>query len=251
MSQFITLTNEYYEILIPEYLEEFGFQVLEYSTKKLKEYQEFFKNETYGEKIKGAFFTNRNDFIVRIKRLDKDAKPPSWSKGCFYGGESQILLDINNLTYSNFCILAHESFHLLFKKNIYEKNKWNRIIWLDEALANNFDGETEEKINSGEFEKIIRYYSNKKDLPKMKDLEFKKGNIKTNGYDGYDLFKIVGRYLIETNTKDELLNYINTKEKIKQDGYTILDVALKYFKEKYGIINIGGYNEEYKNNRKR
>lgn len=249
MSQFITLTNKYYEILIPEYLEEFGFQVLEYSTNKIKDMLEFFKKETYGEKIKGAFFTNREDFIARIKRLDKDANPPMYAQGCFYGGEIQIL--INNTKFKNaFYALPHETFHLLFEKFVYGKKAYNRVIWLDEALANNFDGLIEEKINSGEFQKIIRYYSNKKDLPKMNELRVKK-IYNYNERDEYDFFRIVGRYLIETNTKDELLSYINTKEKIKQDGYTILDVALKYFKEKYGIINVGGYNEEYKNNRKR
>ena len=250
MSQFITLTNDYFEIFIPEYLERFGFQVLEYSTIKIKEYVRFFKKETYGEKIKCAFFTNRDDFVTRIKKLDKEANPPSWAQGCFYGREIQIL--INNMKFKDiFYTLSHETFHLLFKRFVYEKNNWNRFVWLDEALANNFDGTTEEKINSGEFEKIIRYYSNKKNLPKMNVLDFAKGTIKTENYNGYDFFRIVGRYLIETNTKDELLNYINIKERIKRDGYTILDVALKYFKEKYGIINIGGYNEKQKNNRKR
>ena len=69
----------------------------------------------------------------------------------------------------------------------------------------------------------------------MNDLEFSKGNIKTEDYNGYDLFKVVGRYLIETKAQDELLKYINDKSKVISDGNTILEVSLKYFLEKYNL----------------
>ena len=69
----------------------------------------------------------------------------------------------------------------------------------------------------------------------MNDLEFSKGNIKTEDYNGYDLFKVVGRYLIETKTQEELLKYINDKSKVINDGNTILEVSLRYFLKKYNL----------------
>ena len=65
----------------------------------------------------------------------------------------------------------------------------------------------------------------------MNDLSFSKGNIKTNDYNGYELFKIVGRYLIET--KEDLLGYINDENKVLMDGNNILKDSLYYFCDKY------------------
>lgn len=50
MSDYILITNNYYEIFINKSLEKYGNEVLEYSTNKLKEYLNFFKEESYGEK---------------------------------------------------------------------------------------------------------------------------------------------------------------------------------------------------------
>lgn len=230
MDNYITIENEYFEIFIPESLKDYGYEVLDYSTNKIKEYLNFFNESEYGEIIKGAFLISREDFIKRIKMLDSNANPPSWAKGCFYGGETQILLDIDN-PYNMFSTLAHETFHLLFKKFVYEKNNMNRIVWLDESLAGNFDGSTQELIDNGNFKEIINNLLNNKKLPIMNDLDFSKGNIKTDNYNGYELFKVVGRYLIET--KENLLSYINDENKVLMDGNDILKDSLNYFHNKY------------------
>lgn len=230
MKNYITIENEYFEIFIPESLKDYGYEVLDYSTNKIKEYFNFFNELEYGEKIKGAFLISREDFIKRIKNLDSNANPPSWARGCFYGGETQILLDIDN-PYNMFSTLAHETFHLLFKKFVYDKNNMNRIVWLDESLAGNFDGSTQKIIDNGEFKEIVYNLLNNQKLPIMNDLSFSKGNIKTNDYNGYELFKVVGRYLMETN--EDLLGYINDENKVLMDGNNILKDSLNYFRNKY------------------
>lgn len=68
----------------------------------------------------------------------------------------------------------------------------------------------------------------------MSDLSFEKGNIVTKEYNGYDLFKVVGRYLIET--KKDLLTYINDTDKVIKDGDKILEDSLNYFMIKYNIV---------------
>lgn len=235
MKNYITITNDYFLILIPAALKNYGEEVLNYSTDKLKEFLSFFKEQSY-EKIKGAFLTNHDDFIARIKEVSapNSSLPPKWATGCFYGGETQILLDENN-PYERFNILAHESFHLLFSKFVYEKNNIDRIVWLDESLASNFDGSIEKLIKANTFKNIIIKLMNNNKLPKMNELSISKGNIVTKEYNGYDLFKVVGRYLIETKTKDDLLNYINDKEKVINDGEKILEESLNYFILKYNL----------------
>ncbi len=231
MDDYIILENEFFEIFVPDSLKDYGNQVINYSTNRLIEFLDFFKEESYITKIKCSFFLNRDDFFKRIKQINAEANPPSWAQGCFYGGEIQILLNPQNI-YERFYTLAHESFHLLFKKFIYERNNMDRIVWLDEALAGNFDGTTEKLIERGKFCEIILKAKKNLKLPKMSDLSFSKGNIKTEDYNGYDLFKIVGRYLVETKSKDELLKYINDKNKIISDGNIILEESIKYFSEK-------------------
>lgn len=233
MKNYITITNDYFEILIPSSLKNYGEEVLNYSTDKLKEFLSFFKEQNY-EKIKGAFLINHDDFIDRIKEVSfpNSSLPLKWATGCFYGGETQILLDENN-PYERFNTLAHESFHLLFSKFVYEKNNIDRIVWLDESLASNFDGSTDKLIKANTFENIIIKLINNGKLPKMNELSFSKDNIITKEYNGYDLFKVVGRYLIET--KNDLLNYINDKEKVINDGEKILEESLNYFILKYNL----------------
>lgn len=236
MKNYIIITNDYYEIYLPESLREFGKDVLKYSTDKIKEYLRFFNEESYGEKIKGAFMVNRDDFISRIKEVTNPnvTLPPEWATGCFYGGETQMLIDENN-PYEKFYTLAHETFHLVFTKFVYEKNNHDRVVWLDESLAGNFDGTTENLLRDGKFKDIIINLLKNKNLPKMNDLKFSKGNIITKEYNGYLLFKIVGRYLIETKNKVELLDYINDLNHVIEDGDIILNESLKYFSKKYEI----------------
>lgn len=234
MEKYITIENDFFEIFIAESIKEYGLEVIKYSTDKFVDFLHFFNEESYGSKIKGAFFTSREDFFQRIKEIAPGSTPPSWAQGCFYGGEIQIYLHPQHI-YDQFCTLAHESFHLLFQKFVYEKNHRNRIVWLDESLAGNFDGTTDELIENGEFLKIIMKLRSSQNLPKMNDLEFSKGNIKTEAYNGYELFKVVGRYLIETKSKDELLKYINDIKKIVDDGNFILEDSIEYFSLKYDL----------------
>lgn len=236
MKNYITINNDYFEILIPSSFKNYGEEVLNYSTDKIKEFLSFFKEQSH-EKIRGAFLINHDDFIDRIKEVSapNSPLPPKWATGCFYGGEIQILLNANN-PYEKFNTLTHEGFHLLFSKFVYEKNNIDRIVWLDESLASNFDGSTDKLIKDNIFENIIIKLMNNSKLPKMNELSFLKGNIVTKEYNGYDLFKVVGRYLIETKTKNNLLKYINDKEKVINDGENILEKSLNYFILKYNLL---------------
>lgn len=234
MKNYITLKNDYFKVNIPESMKDYGNNVLKYSTNKLKEYLKFFNKDSYGKKIKCSFFIAHEDFIDRIKKLSPEAIPPSWATGCFYGEEIQILINQKNIN-EKFCTLAHESFHLLFQKFIYEKNNIDRIVWLDESLAGNFDGTTDKLIKNKKFIKIILDLKNNLKFPKMSSLDFSKENIITMNYNGYDLFKVVGRYLIETKNNKELLEYINNTNKVLNDGDIILEESIKYFCDKYNL----------------
>ena len=160
--------------------------------------------------------------------------PPNWATGCFYGGEIQVLIDKNN-PYEKFNTLIHETYHLLYNKFITTKYNISRIVWIDESLASNFDNTTENLIKNNEFKELVLKLLKKNPLPIMSEISFDKNNVVTKEYDGYDLFKIVGRYLIETKSNEELYTYINDIDRVIKDGENILEESLKYFKEKYKL----------------
>ena len=70
-------------------------------------------------------------------------------------------------------------------------------------------------------------------MPNLNDISFLKNNIKTKKYNAYDFFHIVGRYLVETNSKEELLKLYWSEKRVLQIGNHILMDSLRYFKEKY------------------
>ena len=231
--KFTTLENEYYIIYCPEYLAEDLKPILEFSTTMLKENLSFFKEETYGKKIKASFFDNREDFVNRIHELAPNGNPPSWATGCFYGGENQILIKNGNIN-ERFHTLAHESCHLLFSKFIY-KNYKERLDWLDESFAASFSGELYNIINNNEFVDLVKLYVNREDLPNMNDIRMNKGNVLTKEYNAYHFFRIIGRYLIDTNTDKELLELFNNEERCLELGPTILKTSIDYYKNKFNL----------------
>lgn len=227
------LKNEYYEILFPSKYEEDIKEILEYSTNKLIENLNFFNKESYGKVIHASFFDEKSEFLSRIHELDKNANPPDWAKGCFYGEENQILFEKDNIK-NRFYTLAHESCHLLFSKFIYNNYK-NRVVWLDESFAASFSGEIDEEQKNGRFKEIVKKYINYGSLPNMNEISFENNNIKTNEYDAYDFFHIVGRYLIEIYSKEELLSFYKDEEKVLKLGENILIESLMYFKQKFSL----------------
>ncbi|UKI27405.1 MAG: hypothetical protein L6V91_01885 [Bacilli bacterium] len=60
--------------------------------------------------------------LIELKKylFPNSSLPPKWATGCFYGGETQILLDENN-PYERFNTLAHESFSFAIFLNLSMK----------------------------------------------------------------------------------------------------------------------------------
>lgn len=233
MKNYKNLKNEYYEIIFPDKYEEDIKEILEYSTNKLIDNLKFFNQVSYGQVIRASFFDKKDAFFSRIHELDKNATPPDWAKGCFYGGESQILFEENNIKI-RFYTLAHESCHLLFSKFIYNNYK-KRVVWLDESFAANFSGEVEKEMEDGRFIKKVRRYLNCNLSLNMNEISFKNNNVKTEEYDAYDFFHIIGRYLFEVYSSEKLLDFYKDEKRVLKFGESILCESLLYFKQKFSL----------------
>ena len=67
MEKYTIIKNAFYEIFIPESLQEYRNEVIKYSTDKLEEFLCFFKEENYGQKIKASFFWMVQIFLTELK----------------------------------------------------------------------------------------------------------------------------------------------------------------------------------------
>lgn len=182
-------------------------------------------------KVKASFFVEREDFIshIKTKMSPVDELPPEWATGCFYGGESQVLVnpcDEKDVDRRRFTLL-HEAIHLYIQKALYDKFEIERIVWFDEALAGFLDRHSENFSikNWRDLALKVKPIANGFDMNRLNDFSI----VKTAEYDGYDMFLLIGKFMIETNLIGKFLEIIKTNpEKIKEEGRTILQKAVAY-----------------------
>ncbi len=79
------------------------------------------------------------------------------------------------------------------------------------------------------------------ELPNLNDIKFENNNVKTDIYDAYDFFYIVGKYLQETMSKNELLSLFMDEEQVFMLGNTVLNDSFDYFANKYKLSNSKSY----------
>ena len=182
-------------------------------------------------KVKASFFTKREEFLEHIKSLDDNADVPEWATACFYGGESQILInpddeaDMNRRKYT----LLHEAIHLIIQKSVYDKYRIDRIVWFDEAFACFLDCHIENILQKEleETAKKLKHLAENFDMNKLNDFSL----IKTQEYDGYDMFLLIGKYIFDNNLQKEYVEILKSNPiEMKAIGRNILMKAVKHSK---------------------
>lgn len=211
-----------------EQLEEFIKKSLKLVDDRLSLVNFIFEEDEGVGKLKASFFTEREDFVNYIKSIANGHEPPSWATGCFYNNEIQTLVNINIEKDVNKKIhtLTHEMVHLYMQNLIYNKYKIARIRWFDESYACYIDGQRI-KINKQELKQICE------NLKQLGDFDMNVlddvSNVKTNNYNGYDMFLLIGKYIFENNLEKQYVNdLITNPKKIREIGKTILTKAIEY-----------------------
>lgn len=126
MEKYITLENDFYEILISESLKDYGEEVLKYSTNKLKEYLFFFKKENYGTKMRGSFFLTRyRIFLIELKSYLLKQILLVGHKDVFIVEKYKYYL-ILKMFMKDFVLLLMNRFTYYFKSLYMQK-----IIWIE------------------------------------------------------------------------------------------------------------------------
>ncbi|MGN1227402.1 MAG: hypothetical protein ACI4TX_02040 [Christensenellales bacterium] len=223
------ITTKDYIIKYEPELEDFVQKTLSWAEKKKVEFYKIFNcKETDINVLKASFFINRENFVNYIKDISNGCTPPSWATGCFYNGEIQVLVDIEN-TETQMHTLAHETVHLFFNKTIYEKYNIERINWLDESFAVYLERNPDDILNE-DFLRMTEYLDKIADGFDMATLaDYNK--IKTKEYNGYDMFNIIGKYIFETKQEQKYLELIKKdRNEVLRIGKYILREAIDYIK---------------------
>ena len=224
------LITKHYIINYEPELQNFIEKTVSHAENKRLEFNKLFKcdEEDIGS-IKASFFINRDKFVEYIESVSGGMRPPAWATGCFYNGEIQVMVDLNNPEVK-MNTLAHETLHLYFDKKIYEKYNIDRVNWLDESFAVYLDGNPDE-LSKEELIKMVDYISRISEGFDMAILaDYNK--VKTKEYNGYDMFNLIGKYIFDNNLEQEYLELLKTdRNKIVEIGKTILQVVIDYFKE--------------------
>ena len=121
--------------------------------------------------------------------------------------------------------LLHETVHLYFDNCIYHKFDIQRVRWLDESYATYLDGTTSE-IQLQDLKNICQNVNIENfDMNSLDDIK----KVKTEQYNGYDMFKVIGYYIFNQHIEKELLDTLKANyDKTRLIGKSILKKSIDY-----------------------
>lgn len=174
-----------------------------------------------------------NDHDIYIEFTRQFYEPAPYSKGNFTNGMINYSYDINAISRLKRSLM-HELVHL-FYQSIWE-GKYDRILWIDEGLAQYLSGEKgllekdDDKFKAWYLDRIIRC---DKEIPKIEFLQ-KHGDTygsfvdsESNKYNGYDISYLVVRYIVEHD--NDIISLLNDGQKIKDLESHILKDCIDYY----------------------
>jgi hypothetical protein len=205
-------------------------------------------------KQKSIDFFNINDFRkVEIHLYDKHEnllnfvrqyyEPNKYLRGNFMDGCANMFIDLNEREKINRNIksLCHELVHIIYEEKVQEDLN-NRVVWLDEGLAELLSNQFEELEDPNKFKGFIKkQILDDKIIPPLSFL-MEHGDkygyfydLETNKYNGYYLSYVLVRYLSETIDMNDFQKIVRSKSLIDNLGDNILNDAVNYYIDKYKI----------------
>lgn len=206
--------------------------IQELSNKK-KEILDFFRLDCFPKTTINLF--NEREIFLKFTR--QFFEPQVYSYGNFINGMINFNYDKTHLGKNyEFLIshIIHEYVHLLYRE-IY-KNKFERVVWLDEGLAQYLSDQfigvqnNSDKFRGWFLDNIVR---RDKEIPKIDYLKkhgSKYGEFvdkETNKYSGYAMSYLLVKYLFDNY--NNVYDIISNKEKIEEIESTIIDKCIKYY----------------------
>ncbi len=227
------IENDKFIINYSSNLEDIVKDMIDATNEKYNDIINFFDIKEY-RKITVNLFDDIDEFksfIANIRNVDISSLP-SYVQGTFDKGmvNAYVKSDLSKnepLYKTRIHMILHEMVHLIYLEVILKSNYSNRVVWLDEGLALNLSGEydnSKDLIN-----KVIDKISDFNFIPNLNNLKHGKTFI-NDDYNGYCLSYLAVRYLIDSKSKEELLEIINSKNLSLKQGKIIIEEAIDYYR---------------------
>lgn len=213
--------------------------ILKVLTDKKQELLNYFGFQKY-DKITINLFDNQEMYFEYLKTVRQD-NPAPYSMGCFF--EQEIDYVCTKEKRENImlliCGLIHECIHIFYMK--LWNNKYDRVVWFDEGLAQYLSGQKYKLEVDEEFFKswyLTNIIGQDKEIPDISFLKQHGGNYGqfvdtiTNKYSGYALSYLMVRYLAENYN---LSTFINDYSKLLEIEPHILPDTINYYNKCFEV----------------
>jgi len=201
---------------------------------KLPEIYNFFNINNY-RKFQINLFDNLEKFRDFVLSMRDDKKSlPDYATGTYDLGMINAYIHPNIVINSPLYIKktytpSHEIVHILYKEIILKNNYNNRIVWLDEGLAQYLSGEKDYLDNQEKFELFLKkIIDNTKEYPDINNIKHGQSFV-NDSYNGYDLAYLCVKYLFDSRNLEEIRNIVFSPNKSIEIGKTILKESLDYY----------------------
>lgn len=236
--------NEHFEIYCSTSLTEYSKEVMDYITKQKKSILDFFGLENF-RKVQINLYDN-SDIFKKFTRQFFEA--PSYCIGHFALGMVNFYISGGDLRDNKWYQqrirgITHEFVHLVYKEEIQEKGNNNRVVWLDEGLAQYLSGqksalEDKQKFKDWFLRQVARRDKIVPDilfLKKHGDMYGAFYDTETNKYNGYDISYSMVRFLAETLSEDQFQTLIRKKKAIEEIEASTLNESINYYSKMFEV----------------
>lgn len=225
--------------------------ILKILTNKKQDLLDYFKLQNY-DTIAINLFENQETYFDYRKNVKHDIPAP-YSMGSFFEQEIDYVCTKQKKEniMSLVCGLIHECIHIFYMK--IWKNKYDRVVWFDEGLAQYLSGQKyqlevdDERFKNWYLSNII---GKDKEIPDISFLNSHGGNYGqfvdtvTNKYSGYALSYLIVRYLAENY---DLSTFISNYSVLKKIEEHVLPDAINYYNNCFGIKLLKATGNYYNN----
>lgn len=232
------IENEDFAIYGEKDLEDVKVELLGALTTEKKRLLNFFKLDSF-EKIPINLFSDHDTYLEFTRQF---YEPAPYSKGNFTDGMINYTYDMSALGRLKRALI-HELARLLYE-HIW-KGKYERILWLDEGLAQYLSGE--KSLLEKEYDTFRGWYLSviirrDKKIPKIEFLK-ERGNTygkfvdeEFGSYNGYDLSYLMVRYIVDSGV--DMSTLLNDIDKIRTLENHILESAIEYYNKLFRVGEI-------------
>lgn len=195
-----------------------------------KEILDFFEIKDFPQ-VTANLFVRQEDFIKYLTEEQGMKDIPSYCRGTFDKNLINQKIDPSEKVERILGVFYHELVHVVYKE-IYDK----RVVWFDEGLAQNISGQYDWLKDRNQLKQYFKRFLKNNEIVDMNKLKHGKEFV-TDKYNGYALSHICVRYMIDTMSHKDILDYAKSAQKLLEVGENVLEKAKDFYNSQLELGN--------------